>query len=318
MRSVVRQAVEASQPLVTQREHRLEVDGGQKPLRVDGDAVRLVQVVSNLINNAARYTATGGHIEIIAGRDGDEAVVRVRDNGRGISPEMLESIFEMFVQEQEGDKGLGLGLTLVHSLVSLHGGRVAATSEGHDKGSQFEVRLPLCRHSPKRPDKDQPEEEEEAFGERFQVVVIDDEKDIRDSVRQLLEGWGLEVAVAPDACRGIELVIALRPDAVLLDIGMPGMDGYTAAERLRAELGEKTPRLIAMTGLGRAQDRERARRAGFDAHLTKPASPRVLRRALRKPRNATQRQRRQDASAEQEAAGRHEDSGEKPDTQPRS
>lgn len=280
LRDAVRQAVESSRPLIDERSQKLTVDESDSPLWVAGDTVRLVQVVSNLLNNAARYTEPEGRIGIATRKEGGDAVVRVVDDGCGIPPEMLESIFDMFVQEHQGEKGLGLGLTLVHSLVALHGGEVQALSDGRGQGSTFEVRIPLLLHPP-NPDRTVHEDLEEKDAEPLEIVVVDDEEDIREAIRALLEGWGHSVRVAADGQEGYELVVESRPDVALLDIGMPKMDGYQAAREIRDELGEETPRLVAMTGFGREQDREKARRAGFDAHLTKPAPPRLLRQALR-------------------------------------
>jgi two-component system, sensor histidine kinase len=277
---LLRQALDSVRPLIEEREHELICEEVDRDLYVDADAVRLVQVIANLLNNAARYTEPGGEIRLTVARDGDDAVIRIADNGRGIAQEMLDRIFEMFVQERQGGKGLGLGLTLVRQLVELHGGRVRAYSKGRDKGSEFVVRLPLAEaaDAAEAAAEDEPGE---TPCEGLSVVVVEDEADIRDAMQALLESWGLEVQVAEDGGRGLEMILEERPDVALIDIAMPGIDGYTVARRVRSKLGASAPRLVALTGFGREEDRKRAREAGFDTHLIKPAAPRDLRRALR-------------------------------------
>jgi two-component system, sensor histidine kinase len=278
---LLRQAVDSVRPLVEEHGHRLvveEVDGG---LVIDGDAVRLVQVISNLLNNAARYTDRGGEIRLSLARDGQQAVLRVADNGRGIAAEMLDRIFDIFVQEREGGKGLGLGLTLVRQLVELHGGRVRAFSQGRGKGSEFVVRLPLADAAAGEAS-DAADAADEAPQPGLRVILVEDEEDIRHAMQALLESWGLDVEVAADGGQGLDLILAQRPDVALVDIRMPGLDGYAVARRVRRKLGSASPRLVALTGFGREEDRRRAREAGFDAHLIKPAAPRDLRRALKR------------------------------------
>ncbi|HEV8631337.1 MAG TPA: response regulator [Thermoanaerobaculia bacterium] len=283
---VLHQAVESAQPLLGERGHQLVVESCPDQMMLYGDQVRLTQVVANLLHNAARYTEPGGRIEVSCGRDGKHAVLRIADNGRGIAPHMLDRIFDMFVQERDGGGGLGLGLTLVHRLVQLHGGMVRAYSEGVGRGSEFIVRLPLMDEQTARikaPAALLPEEVpvEPAPGRPLRIVVVEDQDDVREALKALLEGWGHRVEAAPDGERGVEQILAGRPDVALVDIAMPGLDGYSVARRVRAELAGESPRLVALTGFGREEDRERARRAGFDSHLTKPAGPQELRRVLR-------------------------------------
>jgi two-component system, sensor histidine kinase len=282
---VLQHAAESARPLIAERQHELSIVPCSDDLRVYGDQVRLTQVVSNLLHNAARYTEPGGRIELSCSREGDEAVVRVVDNGRGISAEMLERIFDMFVQEREGGGGLGLGLTLVHRLVELHGGSVQAASEGPGKGSQFVVRLPLVDQRQvaqlaEIPPERAAETAPHVNGKPLHVVVVEDQDDVRDAMQALLEGWGHRVDAASDGVGGLSLVLDARPDLALIDIGLPGLDGYALARRVRAELGAQSPRLVALTGFGREEDRERSRLAGFDTHITKPAEPQELRRVL--------------------------------------
>ncbi len=283
---VLHQALESVEPLVAERQHELVVELCDDDLVLYADQVRLTQVVANLLHNAARYTEPNGRIEVSCGRDGGQAVLRVADNGRGIAPQMLDRIFDIFVQEREGGGGLGLGLTLVHRLVQLHGGAVRAYSEGVDHGSEFIVRLPLMEAragaSAPPPAVREDEENGDATARRpLRIVVVDDQDDVRESMQALLEGWGHRVQSAADGKSAIELIVSTRPEVAIVDIGMPGLDGYAVARRVRAELAGQSPRLVALTGYGREEDREKARRAGFDSHLTKPASPKELRRALR-------------------------------------
>ena len=285
LEEVLEHAAESARPVLAERHHELVISPCDASLLLYGDQVRLTQVVSNLLHNAARYTEPGGRIELSCSREGDEAVVRVTDNGRGISAEMLERIFDMFVQEREGGGGLGLGLTLVHRLVELHGGSVQAFSEGPGHGSQFVVRLPLvdqrqiaelADRTPGRAAKPAPH----LNGQQLRVVVVEDQDDVRDAMQELLEGWGHRVDAASDGVGGLSLVLDAKPDVALIDIGLPGLDGYALARRVRDEMGDDSPRLVALTGFGREEDRERSRLAGFDTHITKPAEPQELRRVL--------------------------------------
>jgi CheY-like chemotaxis protein/two-component sensor histidine kinase len=284
---IATQALETVRPLFEERRHQLEVAGEPEPIRLQADAVRLTQVVANLLHNAARHTDPGGRIRLSWSRDGDQAVVRVADNGHGIAPELRDRIFEMFFQEHEGGTGLGLGLTLVDQLVGLHGGKVRAYSAGRGKGSEFLVRLPIGDSSasaadpaPGAPPAQVPESAAEEHGLR--VVVVEDEGDIRQAMSDLLESWGHQVQVAGDGRQGLDLILEARPDVALIDIAMPELDGYAVARRVRQELGAAAPRLVAVTGFGREEDRQRTKNAGFDDHLVKPAAPVDLRRALRR------------------------------------
>jgi len=277
--AIVEQALDTCRSAAEAQHHELEVHRSQEPVTLEADPVRLTQAVSNLLSNAVRYTDDGGHIVVRWGVDEGQAFFRVKDTGRGIAPELLDRIFDMFVQERDGGKGLGLGLTLVKQLVEMHGGTVEALSEGRGMGSEFVVRLPLSAAQVEAF-----AASEDAVGEAdepLRIALVDDDEDIRETVRSLLERWGHTVSVADTGPRGVDLVLALRPDVAILDIGLPGIDGYGIAQRIREKLGEERPRLVAMTGYGQEHDRARALDAGFDAHLTKPAQPSVLRRALR-------------------------------------
>jgi PAS domain S-box-containing protein len=283
--AVVARAVESSRPLIDARGHELVVEVPAEPLWVEGDLIRLAQVLLNLLNNAAKYTPEGGRIELAVGRRDEEVEVRIRDSGIGMTNELLPRIFELFTQgdcslERE-EAGLGVGLTLVDRLVKMHGGSVAAASEGPGSGSEFVVRLPLLTGPPPR----QQAPEAGAAASRapagsLRVLVVDDNRDSAETMALLLRLWGHEAQPAESGPAALSLAENFRPHAVLLDIGLPGMDGYAVAQRLRALPGLDRPLLVAMTGYGQEHDRRRSREAGFDHHLVKPVEPDILRRLL--------------------------------------
>jgi signal transduction histidine kinase len=278
---VVKQAIASVDSLITRSKHTLTVNAAPEPLLVVADTVRLTQVISNLLNNAVRYTSNGGRIELSWLQEGADAVIRVGDNGKGISTHMLDRIFDRFVQEESHGhtRGLGLGLTLVRHLVSMHGGVVQAFSEGPGKGSEFVVRIPLAEG---RVEADrQPTLAVAPDAAPLSIVLIEDEADIRVSVKALLESWGHKVRTATNGEHGKRLIFQYKPDAAIIDIAMPGIDGYSVARHVRARSEHKHMRLIAMTGFGRDQDRQRSFQAGFDNHITKPARPEDLQWALR-------------------------------------
>jgi signal transduction histidine kinase/DNA-binding response OmpR family regulator len=277
LRDVLRDAVHAQEALVIERRHALAVELPADPLVVDGDPVRLTQIAGNLLHNAAKYTDPGGHLALSARREGDRAVFTVGDDGIGIDRGMLPRVFDMFVQAEQGSDrahgGLGLGLTLVKNLVEMHGGDVEARSQGLGHGSDFEVRLPLvaapaddaiAARSPCAP-----RDGATAAVRPLHIVLVEDNADIRDSLRALLELCGHSVEEAEDGRQGIALVRERAPDVALIDIGLPGLDGYEVARQLR---GGPATRLIAMTGYGRPEDRRLALDAGFHAHLVKPVN----------------------------------------------
>jgi CheY-like chemotaxis protein/anti-sigma regulatory factor (Ser/Thr protein kinase) len=278
----VAQGAEIAMPLVEQRRHHLDIRLPPSELRINGDEARLAQVVSNLVTNAAKYTDPGGCIAIEAHRQGDEIVLQVKDNGIGISRELLPHVFDMFTQErQAADRsrgGLGIGLTIVRNLVDLHRGTVQAESEGLGRGSVFTVRLPLAAEEPAAIELSAPVNPVARASKR--VLVVDDNEDALELLADVLRDAGHIVATAKDGPTALEVMKTFHADVAVLDIGLPVMDGYELAERLRAELGGALPRLIALTGYGRESDRARAREAGFAEHLTKPVDGARLLRAL--------------------------------------
>jgi signal transduction histidine kinase len=287
---VAGRAVEEARPLIESRKHRLTVAHRSGPARVSADPVRLTQVVANLLNNAAKYTDEGGEITLTVERDGEHAIVRVRDSGVGISPEMLSRVFELFTQVDStldrAQGGLGIGLTLVRSLVEMHGGLVEVSSEGVGRGSEFVVRLPAIadgqRSVPVESADDGP-----VVPRR--VLVVDDNEDSADSLATLLQLGGHEVETAHNGLRALEAAGAFSPEVVLLDIGLPGMSGFEVARALRERRDTRDALIVAMTGYGQETDRERSRDAGFDFHLVKPLDPKDLRRLLSAGRSSAYR-----------------------------
>ena len=269
---VVQQAVEAAQPFFESMNHELTVTLPAKAIHLNGDRTRLAQVAGNLLNNACKFTERGGLIKVIVERDGEEAIIRVADSGIGLSFDDLPRIFEMFAQiDTSLDRsrgGLGIGLTLVKELVDMHGGAVEAHSEGRGKGSEFVVRLPFLSYEPDEP---QAHKVHAEVTVPRHILVVDDNVDATESLAALLQFSGHTVDIAHDGVEGVEAAIRLRPAVVLLDIGLPRLDGYSAAKLMRQALGSSVM-LVAMTGWGRDDDRQRASEAGFDAHLTKPVN----------------------------------------------
>ncbi len=268
------QAVEMVTPAVEGRGHELSLTLPRKPLRVEGDATRLTQVIFNLLNNAAKYTDAGGRIWLAVEREGDEAVVRVRDNGTGMSAELVPKVFDLFTQgERTLDRshgGLGLGLTLVKRLVEMHGGTVEARSEGLGKGSEFTVRLPALPAEEPKPTPARAAGPPRAAAQVARALVIDDNFDVAESMTWMLEGLAGEIRMAHSGAAALETASEFRPDVVLCDIGMPGMDGYETCRRLRQVLGMEKALIAAVSGYGSEDDRRKSEEAGFDRHLVKP------------------------------------------------
>jgi signal transduction histidine kinase/DNA-binding response OmpR family regulator len=272
--SVVSRAVETSRPLIDERQHELTVSLPPEPLPMKCDAVRVAQVLSNLLNNAAKYTAKRGQILLDVEREDRDVVFRVRDNGMGIAALMLPHIFDLFAQADRSldrsQGGLGIGLTLVRRLVELHGGTVRAFSAGTNRGSEFVVRLPLCETDALIRENNRPNSSPTGTTSSRRVLLVEDLPDVASSLSRLLRRVGHEVTAACDGVSALAALARELPDFVLLDIGLPGMDGYEVAREIRRVPGAELVVVIALTGYGQDDDRARSRAAGFDHHLTKP------------------------------------------------
>jgi PAS domain S-box-containing protein len=270
--AVLESAVESSRPLIKQCGHELTVGLPPESLNLDADPVRLAQVFLNLLNNAAKYTKPGGHIWLTAAREGSDAVVSVRDNGIGIPGDMLSRIFDMFTQVdrslEQSQGGLGIGLTLVRRLVAMHDGSIEARSTGLEKGSEFVVRLPLIQ-APLEPPPPSDRPRAAALS-RCRILVVDDNKDSADSVGMLLQLKGNDMRTAHDGLEAVEVAETFRPELVLLDIGLPKLNGYEVARRIRQQPWGRDVILVALTGWGQDEDRRRSQKAGFNFHIVKP------------------------------------------------
>lgn len=281
IQTALQAAIESCKPLVESRHHTLSLEISDQPLWIDADLTRVAQVVSNLLNNAAKYTPEGGSIKLAAFEDGGDAVVAVSDNGVGISAEMLPRVFELFTQAESGVRrsqgGLGIGLALAHQLVDMHEGSIGAVSEGEDKGSTFTVRLPL-KEAIGVPAEVETLETSGRFP--LHVLVVDDNVPSAESTARLLTLIGHEVTLAFDGREALEKAREITPDVVMLDIGMPGLSGYEVCQELRREPALRETMFIAQTGWGQERDRQRSRDAGFDYHLTKPIELKELSRLL--------------------------------------
>jgi CheY-like chemotaxis protein len=280
----VQSALEAARPSIEAAAHELTVTLPPGPVLLDADPTRLAQVFANLLNNAAKYTERGGHIWLSADRRSREVVVSVRDTGIGISAEHLPHIFEMFSQVhpalERSQGGLGIGLSLVRGLVELHDGSITARSGGPGKGSEFTVHLPVVDVAAPAPPEPSGEGQVSGFGSMCRILVVDDNRDAADSLGLLLQLAGHETHTAHDGLEAVQAAGAIRPDVVLLDIGLPKISGYEAARRIREEPWGKDLILIALTGWGQEEDKRRATEAGFNRHLTKPVDPTVLEKVL--------------------------------------
>lgn len=279
---VVREATESVRALIEERRQHLYLDAADDELVVDGDSARLQQVVVNLLTNAIKYTPPGGCIGVSARRrPNGEVLISVQDSGKGVPTLMLESIFDMFVQADESlDRshgGLGVGLTLVRALVNMHGGAVCAKSAGKGRGTTFEVRLPLV--SAQVPIAIKPPTARDLNACK-KILVVDDNADCRDMLKLLLELDGYEVGTAEDGYTALDAMRRQPFDVALVDIGLPGMDGYQVAKKVRGDAALGHPHLVALTGYGRPEDKQAALAAGFDAHLVKPLDPNELARVL--------------------------------------
>ena len=282
LRPVVEHALETARPILEERRHEVAVSLPREPVWLEADAARLEQVLANLLNNAAKFTESGGRIGLAAERRADEVVLRVRDTGMGIPSDVLPRIFELFIQGNRSlDRalgGLGIGLTLSRKLVEMHGGTIAAASEGPGRGSEFIVTLPAAPEAPAPRAAAGPAAQVRQLSLR--VLVVDDSQDAADMLATLLVMAGHEVRTAYSGPAALEAAAAFRPDAVVLDIGLPGLDGYQVAERLRRDPALKDALLIAASGYGQEEDKRRSREAGFDHHLVKPVDLRKLQEIL--------------------------------------
>jgi CheY-like chemotaxis protein len=293
--ALLHQASEVARPLLEARSQELSLSLPSEPVYLDADSTRLDQIFGNLLNNASKFTPHGGHCRVTAElvTDGPEApgevVVRVRDDGDGMAPETLPRVFDLFMQaDRSYDRkggGLGIGLTLVRRLVELHGGSVEARSEGLGQGSELAVRLPIL--APTNRESERRGSPEPALAPAAaalrRVLVVDDNVDAADSLALLLSLRGHEVAVAYDGPAALKTAGTFHPEAVLLDIGLPGLDGYQVASRLRRRRRTSKALLLALTGYGQEEDQLRSRRAGFDHHLTKPVDPQAIYDLLDRP-----------------------------------
>jgi two-component system CheB/CheR fusion protein len=283
LRDVARDAADAVRSAFDAREIRFAVAVDDEAVRVEGDPARLQQIQVNLLNNAAKYTPPGGHVWLSVRREGDDAVIRVRDDGAGIAKEMLEMVFDLFVQANgtldRAQGGIGVGLTLVRSLVEMHSGTVAAFSEGEGKGAELVVRLPLASRETDAPSRREPRGGLH-LPQGARVAIIEDNADSREMLCEALTYAGFQCESADNGVAGLALVESMKPDVAIIDVGLPAIDGFELARRLRANPSLETTRLLALTGYGQREDRERALAAGFDEHLVKPVDPVRLARFL--------------------------------------
>ena len=270
-------------PLLEQRAQQLTISAPRTGLSLDADAPRLAQVVSNLLTNAAKYTPSGGHVWLSAEREGSHAVIRVRDDGDGIGPDLLPNVFDLFVQGARtiarSEGGLGLGLALVKSLVTLHGGTVAATSNGPGRGSEFVVRVPALPVTAPSVGVPSPALRV-AGGTPRRILLVDDNEDASEMLAEMLRTLGHEVVLAHDGPTALQKLRAFAAEVAILDLGLPVMDGFELARQISETSTKSRPRLIALTGYGREGDIARTRAVGFEVHLVKPVDAMLLIAAL--------------------------------------
>jgi len=272
IRELVERCVQGQTVTASSRRIDLTISLEETSLMIEGDPIRLEQIVNNLLTNALKYTPSGGHVAVTLAANGPDAEIRVKDTGVGIDPDVLSRVFDLFTQAERtldrAQGGLGIGLTLVRSLVALHGGTVWAESSGRGEGSTFVVRLPLAQHSFSREPRETPVDARQSAR---RILLVEDNSDVREGLKTLLEEEGHEVRTAGDGVEGVELALAYQPEVALVDIGLPRLDGYAVARSLREALGPHVL-LVALTGYGLPEDRRRALESGFDAHLTKPVT----------------------------------------------
>ena len=289
--AAVSRAAETAQPAMDANGHTLDIGLPAHPVEVEGDLVRLSQVVSNLLMNAAKYSGKANRVSVTVRAEADAAVICVRDYGVGIPAELLPRVFDLFVQGENtlarSQGGLGIGLTLVKRLVEMHGGAVSAHSEGPGRGSEFRVRLPLAATAPEAARGPSAAPSKAPLARRLRLLVVDDNVDAAETIAKLLRLSGFETECVYDGPTALAAVQSKHPDVVVLDIGLPGMDGYEVARRLRAQDAFRRTPLIAVTGYGQENDRQRSVQAGFDEHFTKPVDPEALERFITRCTNNT-------------------------------
>jgi CheY-like chemotaxis protein len=285
--TMIARAVETVHPILDAQGQELVVTTPPDPIWLDADPTRLVQIIGNLLNNAAKFSERSGRIWLTVERDDGEAVLRVRDEGAGIPADLLPHVFDLFVQ---GDRtlertrgGLGIGLTVVRKLVELHGGTISVQSDGAGKGSELTVRLPITRAAEQGAPGSSLSGSPLAVGQHRRVLVVDDNVDAAESVAILLRLWSHDVDVAFNGSDALALIVKQKPELVILDIGLPGMSGYELARRIRSDRRFDDTTLVAVTGYGQENDRLRSQDAGFDHHLTKPIHPSQLHDILAAP-----------------------------------
>ena len=283
-RDAISRAIEIASPLIEQKNHRLTVSLAREPLRIDGDLSRLTQAFANLLTNAAKYTEPGGHIQVTLAQAADHVVAQIRDNGGGIAAELLPRIFDLFVQgsstNERAGGGLGLGLTLVRSVIQLHGGSVHAHSDGPGTGSTFTVRLPAVVREVTTAAAPERAEPLPRTAQATSILLVDDNDDVRTLLADMLRQHGYQVLTAVNGREALALLATFAADIAILDIGLPGMDGYELAVKIREARSDRPIRLIAVSGYGQPADVARGEAAGFERHLVKPVGARQLLEAL--------------------------------------
>jgi signal transduction histidine kinase len=277
--TVVSAAVEVSRPIINERLHELAINLPPGVVPVFLDAARLSQVLANVLTNAAKYTPAGGRIWVDAEVSEDGLMIQVRDTGMGIPADKLTSVFDLFVRLEDGGGGLGIGLALARQVVQLHGGRIEAASEGPGQGSQFSIWLPPAVLSASAPDEPSPAPADVTRG-KLRVLIVDDNKDASDMMAVMLSRWGYEARAVYEGTSALSLADDFRPEVVLLDLGLPGMDGYAVADALRQQAWANEVKIFAVTGRGQAEDRQRSLLSGFEDHIVKPVVPDKLKAML--------------------------------------
>ena len=286
LREVATQSVRVMEPFARKQSVSLGTEYGEEPVIIDADPTRIDQIITNVLSNAVKYTPEGGHIDLKIERDGEDALIVVGDDGVGIAPERIDGIFELFAQAENAigraQGGMGIGLALVRSLVQLHNGSIEAKSAGIGKGSEFVVRLPLASRDQRMVASTvQSRMEAEPRTTPRHIVIVEDNSDVRDLLRHKLGRLGHKVDDASDGLEGLQVLLREKPDLALVDLGLPGMDGFALAREARNQLGENVV-LVAVSGFGQPEDKRRALEAGFDEHITKPADVQDIENILRR------------------------------------